>query len=124
MAEYGWSMFFFLGLSIVLFLIPVALAAAELATGWPEAGGVYAWVKEAFGERSGFLAVWCEWSENLTWFPTVLSFIAGSLAYAISPDLASSNVYLVIVMLSVFWAATFLNFLRVDQSTLVESIGT
>jgi amino acid transporter len=124
MAEYGWSMFFFLGLSIVLFLIPVALAAAELATGWPQAGGVYAWVKEAFGERSGFLAVWCEWSENLTWFPTVLSFIAGSLAYAISPDLASSNVYLVLVMLSVFWAATFLNFLRVEQSTLVATIGT
>lgn len=124
LAEYGWSMFFFLGLSIVLFLIPVALAAAELATGWPEAGGVYAWVKEAFGERSGFLAVWCEWSENLTWFPTVLSFVAGSLAYAISPDLASNNVYLVIVMLSVFWAATVLNFLRVDQSTLVATIGT
>jgi amino acid transporter len=124
MADYGWSMLFFLGCSILLFLIPIALASAELATGWPKAGGVYAWVREAFGARTGFLAVWCDWSENLTWFPTVLSFIAGSLAYAISPGLASDNVFLVAVMLSVFWGATVLNFLRVDQSTRVATIGT
>jgi amino acid transporter len=123
MAEYGWSMFFFLGCSILLFLIPIALASAELATGWPKAGGVYAWVREAFGERTGFLAIWCDWSENLTFFPTVLSFIAGSLAYAISPDLASDNVFLVVVMLCVFWGATALNFLRVDQSTTVATVG-
>jgi amino acid transporter len=124
MAEYGWSMFFFIGVSIVLFLIPIGLVAAELATGWPEAGGVYAWVREAFGEREGFLAIWCDWSENLTWFPTVLAFIAGSLAYAIEPSLASNNVYLVVTMLGVFWVATLLNFLRVEQSTLVVSVGT
>jgi amino acid transporter len=123
MAEYGWSMFFFLGCSILLFLVPVSLASAELATGWPKAGGVYAWVREAFGERTGFLAIWCDWSENLTFFPTVLSFIAGSLAYAISPELASDNVFLVVVMLTVFWAATALNFLRVDQSTAVATVG-
>jgi glutamate:GABA antiporter len=124
MADYGWSMLFFLGCSVLLFLIPIAFASAELATGWPKAGGVYAWVREAFGTRTGFLAVWCDWSENLTWFPTVLSFIAGSLAYAISPGLASDNVFLVAVMLSVFWAATALNFLRLDQSTRVATIGT
>jgi glutamate:GABA antiporter len=123
MAEYGWSMFFFLGCSILLFLIPISLAAAELATGWPKAGGVYAWVREAFGDRTGFLAIWCDWSENLTFFPTVLSFIAGSLAYAISPDLASDNVFLVVVMLCVFWGATALNFLRVEQSTAVATVG-
>jgi amino acid transporter len=124
MAEYGWTMFFYLGVAILLFLIPIALASAELATGWPQAGGVYAWVREAFGHRRGFLAVWSDWSENLAWFPTVLSFIAGSLAYAIDPSLAGNSVYLVIVMLSVFWGATILNFLRVEQSTLVVTIGT
>jgi glutamate:GABA antiporter len=123
MAEYGWSMFFFLGCSTLLFLIPISLASAELATGWPKAGGVYAWVREAFGDRTGFFAIWCDWSENLTFFPTVLSFIAGSLAYAISPDLASDNAFLVVVMLTVFWGATALNFLRVDQSTAVATVG-
>src|SRR5262249_34500010 len=84
----------------------------------------YGWVREAFGEQRGFLAICCDRSENLTWFPTVLAFIAGSLAYAIEPSLASNNVFLVVVMLTVFWAATLLNFLRIEQSTLFVSAGT
>ena len=91
MAEYGWSMFALFAISIVVFLIPIAMVAAELGTGWPRDGGVFAWVKEAFGSRTGFLAVWCDYSENLAWFPTVLSFMAATLAYAFNPDLASNS---------------------------------
>jgi amino acid transporter len=36
---------------------------------------VYAWVQEAFGDKSGFIAIFCEWPNNLVWFPT-LPFIA------------------------------------------------
>ena len=91
MAEYGWSLIFFVLVAVILFLIPVSLAISELATAWPRRGGVYPWVKEAFRGRAGFLAVWCDWSENLVWFPTVLSFTATSLAYAIDPSLANSK---------------------------------
>ena len=70
-AEYGWSSIAFYILGALFFFIPLALVSAELATGWPRAGGLYAWVKQAFGERSGFLAVWFEWVENIVWFPTV-----------------------------------------------------
>ena len=67
------------------------MVAAELGTGWPRDGGVYAWVKEAFGGRTGFLAVWCDYAENIAWFPTVLSFIAASLAYVVDPSLATTS---------------------------------
>jgi amino acid transporter len=101
-AEYGWSSIAYYLLGAVLFFIPLALVAAELATGWPRAGGLYAWVKEAFGDRSGFLAIWFEWVENVVWFPTVLSFVAAAVAYVIEPSLANEKIYLVIVMLAVF----------------------
>ena len=76
----------------------------------PRAGGIYAWVEQAFGDRSGFLAVWFEWVENIVWFPTVLSFVAATLAYVIDPSLADNKLYLVIVMLTIFWALTIANF--------------
>jgi amino acid transporter len=85
-AEYGFSSFFFLILGALLFFVPVSLVAAELATGWPKLGGVYAWVKEAFGHRTGFLSIWFLWVENVIWYPTILSFIAATLAYVIDPD--------------------------------------
>lgn len=124
MAEYGWSLIFFVLLAVVLFLVPVSLAIAELATAWPRKGGVYPWVKEAFRGRAGFLAVWCDWAENLAWFPTVLAFTAASFAYAIDPDLANDNVFLVVVMLVVFWSASLLAFRGIGTTSWIGSIGT
>jgi hypothetical protein len=124
MAEYGWAMLLLFLLSILVFLIPISMAAAELGTGWPRAGGVYAWVKQAFGGRAGFLAVWCDYAENIAWFPTVLSFIAASLAYAINPALANNNVFLVVVMLAFFWATTAASLLGVRASAAIGAIGT
>src|SRR5665647_1347872 len=42
MAEFGWSSIGWYIIGTILFLIPISLAGAELATGWPEGGGVYA----------------------------------------------------------------------------------
>src|SRR6188508_3549938 len=36
----------------LLFLLPVGLVSAELATS--HEGGIFVWVREAFGDRSGF----------------------------------------------------------------------
>jgi glutamate:GABA antiporter len=109
-AEYGWSSIAYYILGSLFFFVPLALVAAELATAWPRAGGLYAWVREAFNDRSGFLAIWFEWVEGVVWFPTVLSFVAASLAYVIDPSLANNKVYLVLVMLGVFWGLTLANF--------------
>jgi amino acid transporter len=124
MAEYGWGAVFFLAVAIVAFLLPITLVLAELATAWPRGGGVYRWVAEAFRGRAGALAVWCDWAENLVWFPTVLSFTAVTVAYVVDPDLATSRVFLVAVMLVVFWGSTLLGLRGVRLTSLIGSVGT
>ena len=123
MALYGWSSITWYVLGAVLFLLPSAFVGAELASGWPKGGGVYAWVKEAFDEEMGFLAIWCEWSENLVWFPTVLAFLAATLAYVIDPSLASNKLFLVVTMLVMFWGTTIANFFGARLSSLLSSVG-
>ena len=49
MAEAGLHVIFFMLIAALCFFASVALVSAELATGWPKQGGVYSWVKEAFG---------------------------------------------------------------------------
>ena len=39
MAKEGLTMIFYLLFSSLLFLVPVSLVSAELATGWPKSGG-------------------------------------------------------------------------------------
>jgi amino acid transporter len=109
-ATFGWSCIFFYGIAIVAYLIPVAFTSAELATTFPSDGGVYTWVREAFGRKWGFLAVWCDWSENIVWFPTVLVFLATTVAYVFDPDLAENKVFLVTIMLVIFWGTTLAAF--------------
>ncbi len=78
-AEYGLSSIFYYLFAAVVFLIPVSLVAAELATGWPEKGGVFRWVGEAFGPRWAFVAMFMLWTEVTVWFPTGLTFGCGVL---------------------------------------------
>ena len=108
-AEYGWSSIFYNLLGALLFFIPLSLVIAELGTGWPRAGGLYAWVKQGFGDSSGFLAVWFDFIENVPSFPVVLSFTAATLAYVVDPSLAADKTYLVVAMLTIFWTMTAAN---------------
>ena len=105
MAEEGIRAITFMAVSAVIFLIPISLVTAELSSTWPPKGdgGVYIWVNEALGKRWAFLAIWLQWSENVIWFPTVLSFIAATLAYAFSPQLAENKFYTLTVVLLVYW---------------------
>lgn len=123
-AEYGWGSLFIFGLALLGFMIPISFAAAELASAVPKTGGVYIWVREAFGEKSGAVAIWADWAENLVWFPTVLSFISAALAYLIVPGWASNRAWLFTTMMVVFWSTTLVNFLGVKASARVSSWGT
>ncbi len=124
MAKEGLPMIFFLLFASLLFLVPVSLVSAELATGWPEDGGVYRWVSEAFGSNWGFTAIWLQWIQNVIWYPTVLAFAAGALSYLfVDPALAGSKIFNVAVILIVYWGATFLNFRGMKTSGWLTTAG-
>jgi len=123
MAEFGWSSIGWYILGTIFFLIPISLAGAELATGWPEGGGIYAWVKQAFGEKGGFVALFCEWSNNLVWFPTVLAFIASTLAFALTPALANNPLYMFSVMMIAFWGTTAIGYFGPEVTAKFSNVG-
>lgn len=107
MAGYGLGSVTLFIIPAIFFLIPVALVAAELATGWK--GGVFTWVRLAFGERWGFQAIWLQWVQNVVWYPTQIAFIAASLAFVfLDPNLANSGLYTAIVILVIYWFSTFI----------------
>ncbi len=108
-ALFGSSLFFFFILATLFFLLPCALVSAELASGDEDQGGIYAWVKAAFGPKWGFLAVWFQWIENVIWYPAILAFVAGTVGYLIAPSVAHDKYFLMSTILVSFWGATFIN---------------
>ena len=124
MADVGCQMVFYLLFTALFFLIPSSLVSAELATGWPENGGVYRWVKEAFGSRCGFVAIWLQWIQNVVWYPIVLAFAAAALAYLFDkPSLANSNIYTATVILIAYWGATLITFRGLKVVSSISTIG-
>lgn len=121
-ALFGSQLIAFFILGALFFLIPAALVSAELASGWPKQGGIYIWVKEAFGKRMGFLAIWLQWIENVIWYPTLLSFVAGTIGYLIDPSLVDNKYFLMSVILVCFWGATLINLLGMKSSAWFSNL--
>jgi amino acid transporter len=122
-ADLGYSSLFFFAVTGLFFLIPCALVSAELATGWPESGGIYIWVREALGDRWGFVAIWMQWVHSVTWYPAILSFVATTITFIVAPSLGESKVYIILVILASFWGMTLLNYLGIRTSSLFSTIG-
>lgn len=121
-ALFGSSLFFFFFLSAIIFLIPTALVSAELSATFHTKGGVYQWVNKAFGEKWAMGAIWLQWINTMVWYPTMLSFVAGTLAYLIHPELAQNKGYIIAVVLSVFWGLTWVNLKGIHISALLNNI--
>ncbi|MDT5243700.1 MAG: glutamate:GABA antiporter [Mycobacterium sp.] len=67
MAGGGWTAIPMWILGIITFLVPAALAVAELGNLWPGQGGVYIWAYRTMGEKMSFLGGY------LSWVPVVLN---------------------------------------------------
>ena len=107
MAMYGLACVFLYLLPAVVFLLPTSLVSAELASGYD--GGVYNWVSRGISKPMGFLAVWCQFAMTIFYYPSLLGFVASTLAYVINPELASSGVWTAIVIVVVYWSGVWVS---------------
>ena len=114
-AEYGVSSAFYYLFAAIVFLIPTSMVAAEMAAMFQDKqGGVFRWVGEAYGKKWGFLAIWLQWIQNAIWYPTVLTFGAVSIAFigmnqSADMTLASNRIYTLVVVLGIYWLATWIS---------------
>ena len=128
-ATYGLSSAFYYLFAAVVFLIPTAMVAAELAAMFSDKqGGVFRWVGEAFGPRTGFLAIWLQWIESTIWYPTVLTFGAVAFAFIGMNDvhdaaLASNKMFTLAAVLAIYWIATFIALKGLDWVGKISKWG-
>ena len=126
LAVFGLASVFLYVLPALVFLLPVALVAAELSSGWP--GGVYNWVQQGISAPMGLLAVWCQFAQTIFFYPALLAQIAGTLAYVFDPRLAGNGVYNAVVIVVLYWGGVLVSSrgaaLVADFSSSGTVIGT
>src|SRR5262245_30007807 len=107
MAVYGLACVFLYIVPAIVFLLPTSLVSAELASGWD--GGVYNWVSQGISKPMGFLAVWCQFAMTIFYYPSLLGFVASTLAYVINPDLASNGIWTAAVIMVTYWSGVWIS---------------
>jgi glutamate:GABA antiporter len=121
-AEFGLASVFLYVLPAIVFLLPVSLVAAELASGWE--GGVYNWVREGLSAPLGLIAVWCQFAQTIFYYPALLAYVASTLAYVVDPSLANNGIYTAAIIIVLFWGGVLVSTRGVGIVAKLSSSGT
>lgn len=114
------SIFWWLFLGLVFFL-PFGFISAEMGTTYPEQGGVYAWVRNAFGKRWGSRVSWAYWVNTALWCPAIFILFAGVFKQLFAPDL--SLAWQIGIGIALSWIAVAVNVMTLDVGKWVPNLG-
>src|SRR5215470_8938377 len=72
----------------------------------------------------GLLAVWCQFAQTIFYYPALLAYIAGTLAYVFDPRLAGNGAYTAAVIIVLFWGGVLVSSRGVALVAELSSGGT
>lgn len=114
------------GLACATMSLPLAFCVVELASRYPDEGGIYVWSKRAFGDFAAFMTGWTYWISNLPYFPGVLYFAAGNALFIAGEPfrhLSSSPAYFIAASLIGLSFATYLNLVGLQIGKWLNNAG-
>ncbi|MGQ0278719.1 APC family permease [Sphingopyxis sp. Q841] len=120
-AAIGVQSIFWWVLTLILFFIPYGLITSELGSAYPEEGGIYAWVRRAYGQRWAGRTAWLWWVNVAFWMPSVYILFAGLLAELVAPDMRLTTKLL--ITLGLTWLTVGISIVTLNLGKWVPNVG-
>lgn len=121
-AAIGNSQYFWWIFLIVAFCLPYGLITAELGSTFDSEGGMYDWVKKAFGAKWAGRLAWNYWINFPLWIASlgvaVTDVVAGIF------DVELSLFWLLVLQLGYTWLVSLLGTARIGENKWIVNIGT
>ncbi len=114
------SIFWWIFLGIIFF-VPFAMICAEMGCTYPEQGGIYAWVRDAFGGRWGSRVSWGYWVNTSVWIPAINILFAGIFKQMFMPELSTAG--LIVIGIILIWLTVLMNVVTLDIGKWIPNIG-
>lgn len=121
-AAIGNSQYFWWILLIAAFCVPYGLITAELGSTYDSEGGMYDWVKRAFGKKWAARVAWNYWINFPLWIASLAVAVTDVIAGIFSVEL--SIVWLLVLQLAYTWLVSFLGTQRIGESKWIVNLGT
>jgi glutamate:GABA antiporter len=120
-AAIGTSSIFWWIFTLIFFFVPYALISAELGAAYPEEGGIYAWVRRAFGPRWGARASWLYWVNVALWMPSVYVLFAGMFSQMFAPEMSLWTK--IAIGIGMTWVTVYINVISLNVGKWVPNAG-
>jgi glutamate:GABA antiporter len=114
-----------LAVSVILFLVPYGLLTAEVTAAFPAEGGIYAWVRMAFGKLPAELATMMYWLSNAIWLGGTLTGVTiAALDRFYFPNHHLNTAASIVVGLVFTWLNIGLSVIALKYGKWAGNIGT
>lgn len=108
-------------ITAIIFFIPYGLLSAELGSTYPDDGGIYTWVKRAYGETLAIIVGWYYWVNVAFWMPAVFVAFAYWISYTFFPD---ANIWLLCgIAVVMCWVIVLIGIRGIELSVAVTNIA-
>ena len=121
-AAIGNTQYFWWILLLIAFCLPYGMITAELGTTYPSEGGMYDWVKRAFGPKWASRVAWNYWVNFPLWIASLAVAITDIIAGMF--DIELSIWMLLLLQLSYVWLVSLLGTQRIGESKYIVNLGT
>ena len=120
-ASIGNSQYFWWIIMLIGFFVPYGLISAELGTQYPSEGGLYTWIKKAFGKKWAGRVAWYYWVNFPLWLASLADLVTSYLMQMLGVDMT----WQLVLAIQVFYIAlvSILGVLRISQSAWVSNLG-
>ena len=120
-ASIGTSQYFWWIIMLIGFFVPYGLISAELGTQYPSEGGLYTWIKKAFGKKWAGRVAWYYWVNFPLWVASLADLVTSYLMQMLGVDMT----WQLVLAIQVFYIAlvSILGVLRISQSAWVSNLG-
>jgi amino acid transporter len=108
-ASIGPSGIFWWFVAFVFFVIPYAFITSELGTTYPAEGGIYVWIRRAFGARMGTRAIYLYWLAGGLWMPAGYILFSGVFSRVFFPAM-TLNWQIAVTLIMTWVTVTFINY--------------
>ncbi len=120
-AAIGNAQFFWWIFLIITFLLPYGMVVAELGTTYETDGGLYDWIRDAFGDKWGSRVAWYYWINYPLWIASCATLFPDILGMVFGWELGTIS-SLVIELIFV-WVVVVMSFSKVSDSDWILNGG-
>ena len=121
-AAIGNSQYFWWIFLIIAFCLPYGLITAELGSSFPSEGGMYDWVKQAFGKKWATRVAWNYWINFPLWISSLAVAVTDVVAGIFEIEL--SLFWLIALQLLYTVIVSVLGCFRIGENKWIVNIGT